>query len=220
METTMELDDFKSAWQALDQRLAQQNALKLVELRDRKLGDARRSLRPLAWGQVATILFGIAMLLLGVGAWTSHVGGIGIVFVSGLIIHAYGVLTIIAGGSTLGKIRNIDYSAPVLSIQRQLSNLRQWYVRWGMIIGLPWWLLWLPLLVCLARADITQVPLMLEISGTIGIVGLLATWGFHRWLHRPGREKLARKVDDQAAGRSLTRTASILDDIARFEKGD
>lgn len=221
MEATMELDDFKSAWQALDQKLAQHNALKLAELRDRKLGDARRSLRPLAWGQVATILFGIAMLLLGLGAWTSHRDdGIGTVFVSGLIMHAYGVLTIIAGGSTLGKIRNIDYSAPVLSIQRQLSSLRRWYVRWGMIIGLPWWLLWLPFLVCLARADITQVSWMLEISGTIGIAGLLATWWFHRWLQRPGREKLARAMDDSAAGRSLVRATSILDDIARFENAD
>ena len=46
MDATMELDDFKSAWQTLDRRLAQQNAIKLAEFRDRKLGAARASLRP------------------------------------------------------------------------------------------------------------------------------------------------------------------------------
>lgn len=219
MEAIMELDDFKSAWQALDKKLAQQNALKLAELRDRKLGDARRSLRPLAWGQMATIAFGILMILLGVGAWTSHRDG-GIVFFSGLIIHAYGVLVIIAGASTLARIGSIDYSAPVLTIQQQLSRLRRWYVGWGAAIGLPWWLLWLPFLVCLSGKDVTQVPWLVEISGTIGVVGLLATGWFHRWLQRPGREKLRRSMDDGAAGRSLVRAASVLDEIARYEKTD
>ena len=72
MDTTMELDDFKSAWQSLDRRLQLDNTLKLHDLRERKLDKARGSLRPLFWGQVAQILFGIPFVLLAALLWMSQ----------------------------------------------------------------------------------------------------------------------------------------------------
>ena len=45
MDIPMELDDFKSAWQSLDARLARQEQLQLAWLRDRKIHQARRNLR-------------------------------------------------------------------------------------------------------------------------------------------------------------------------------
>ena len=41
METPMELDDFKQAWQTLDRRLEQQNTLSLRLYADGKLEKAR-----------------------------------------------------------------------------------------------------------------------------------------------------------------------------------
>lgn len=217
MEAAMELDDLKSAWQSLDQRLAQQNALQLAELRDRKLGAARASLRPLAWGQVALMLFGIAVLLLGIDTWTSHRDNT-VLFVCGLVMHIYGVLVVIGSGSTLGLIKGIDYSAPVLTIQRQLAHLRLWYIGVGMVTGLPWFLLWMTALVCIVR--LPYAPAWFWPSAVIGLTGLLATLAFHFWLRRPGREKLARSMDDSAAGRSLVQARSFLEDVARFERTD
>jgi hypothetical protein len=46
-----------------------------------------------------------------------------------------------------------------------------------------------------------------------GALGLLATLAFHRWLHQPGREQLASRFDDSAAGKSLTRARNLLADL-------
>ena len=46
METTMELDELKQAWQTLDRHLARQHDLQWQILRDRKLDKVRDHLRP------------------------------------------------------------------------------------------------------------------------------------------------------------------------------
>lgn len=62
----MELDELKTAWQTLDRRLQQHNAINLQLFKDRKLDKARSSLRPLFWGQIAQMLFGLCFIVLGV----------------------------------------------------------------------------------------------------------------------------------------------------------
>ena len=66
----MELDDIKSAWQALDARLARQDALQLELLRGQKQAQARRNLRPLLFGMALQAVLGIGLVLLGVG-WSA-----------------------------------------------------------------------------------------------------------------------------------------------------
>lgn len=221
MHATLDMDELRQAWRALDRRLADDQALRLADLRDRRLGATRRTLRPLAWGQVATMLFGFALLVLGVSAWR-HDNGNPAVFVSGILMHAFGVLTLIAGGSVLGMIARIDYSAPVLQIQQQLLKLRRAFITWGMVVGLPWWLAWIPAIIALAKPPLAPLDPgkanFLMVSIGIGIAGLLATWLFRRWLQRPGREALAQRLDDAAAGRSLARAQAELAELARFER--
>ena len=47
MESIMELDELKTAWQSLDRRLQQQNALNFQLLRSHRVDAMRRGLRPL-----------------------------------------------------------------------------------------------------------------------------------------------------------------------------
>jgi len=213
-----ELDELKSAWSALDRRLIRQHAISFAQLRDQRLARTRRGLRPLVLGQIVLMAFGVVMLLLGVATWTNHRGGGGLL-VAGVLLHLFGVITIIAGGSTLGLVARIDYAAPVLHIQRQLLRLRRWYIASGAVVGLPWWLLWIAFIMCLGQVDLwASAPGFVLINGAIGVVGLLATWWLHRWLHRPGREAMAQRLDDGAAGRSIVRAQAELDDLARFEQ--
>ncbi len=218
----MELDDFKSAWQSLDQRLQLDNSLKLLELRERKLDKARGSLRPLFWGQVLQILFGILFILLASLLWMSqpaHASSI----VAGVVVQAYGVLTIVAAGIVLGQVGNIDYSQPVLVIQKQLLRARTLYVRSGMIAGLPWWFLWVAVVQTLAGLGdvdlLVTAPAFVWSGYGIGIAGLLATWWFHRWARRPQRTEFGRKMDDSLSGRSLRKARAQLDELQRFERG-
>jgi hypothetical protein len=221
MDTTMELDDFKSAWQAIDRRLELDNRLKLHDLRERTLRKTRSSLRPLFWGQVAQILFAIPFVLLASLLWMSQPGHASSI-IAGMLVHAYGVLTIICAGVVLGQIGRIDDSMPVLGIQKQLLRARTLYIRSGMFAGLPWWFLWIAILQVLA--GLTDVDLLgkapsLVWSGYgIGIAGLLATWWFHRWARQPERAAFGRKMDDSLTGGSLRRALAQLEELKHFEQ--
>lgn len=218
----MELDDLKAAWQTLDRRLEQQSALNLHIFKQDKLDRMRSSLRPLFWGQLLQILFGVAMVLFAVSFWTQHRDEPHLLF-TGLIVHVYGVVTIIFAGITLGLIGRIDYSAPVLAIQKQLAQLRRIYIINGMSVGLPWWVLWLPLMQMFLMnafgADL-YVNLGAWIWGSyaIGVLGLLATWWLHRWSRDPRRARVARIVDESVTGNSLRNARRVLEEIERFEE--
>ena len=222
METTMEFDDMKAAWQTLDRQLEQQHALNVQLFRDSRADKARSGLRPLFWGQIAQILFGFMMILLGVSVWSSH-REITHLLISGIIVHVYGVVAIMLAGITLGMIGRLDYSAPVLVIQRQLAQLRTFYIRNGMIVGLSWWLFWIPFVACFF-AWLVGVDFFANMGASIvwcvavGIVGLFATWGFHRWAQRSGRTGLANAMNNAMTGSSLRKAQSILDEIKRFEQ--
>ncbi|HQE07730.1 serine/threonine protein kinase [Thermomonas sp.] len=221
MDTIMELDDFKSAWQILDRRLELDNRLKLHALHERSTHKARRALRPLVWGQIAQILFALPFIALAALLWMSHPVHLATI-VAGVLVHAYGVLTITCAGVVLGQLGKVDYGKPVLDIQKQLLRARSLYIRSGMLAGLPWWFLWVPLLQVLAglgHVDLLAKAPSLVVSGyAIGIVGLLATGWFHRWARRPERAELGRKIDDSLTGGSLRKALAQLEDLRQFER--
>ena len=216
----MELDDMKAAWKTLDERLDRQAALNFLVFREGKLDRMKRGLRPLVWGQAIQIVFGALIALWGGSFWIDH-RDVPHLLVAGVIVHASGISMIALGAVMEALIARLDYSAPVLTIQRQLAQLRKVYVRGGLAIGLPWWVLWIPFLMVALKsafgADLfLNAPGVVWINVAFGVVGMLATWGFLRWAG--GRPRLAQRFDDHAAGRGIVRAQGVLDEIARFEQ--
>lgn len=220
MEHTMELDELKSAWQTLGRQLEQQNALHLHELRLRRATHARRRLWPLAAGQALQMLIGAAGLLFLLPFWTGPAwSGLSWLSLCGLVMHVYCIGLIAFGGLMQARIARIDPSEPVLALQRRLATLRRDYLIGGMLIGLPWWFLTAPLLVVLTRGAILDTaPSVIWGQLAVGAVGLVATWRFHRWAHRPQRAAFGRRLDDGAAGGSIRRAQATLDELAQFER--
>jgi len=217
----MELDEMKKAWERLDQRLDRQLKYSQKLFLDTQLTKARKGLRPLFWGQIVQVIFGVFVILFGVAAWTRHLGVIHLM-IPGWIIHAYGVLSIISAGVVMGLIGKIDYSAPVAAIQTQLDRLRTVHIRTSLALGLSWWLLWIPFFLALfgfVGADIAvKAPSFVIISAAIGVVGIFASLLFLQWARHPSREAFAKRVEDSAGGSSLNYTSQVLEDIARVEK--
>lgn len=218
----MELDEFKQAWQTLNHRLGQQHSLDLLDLRERKLDKTRGSLRPLFWGQVAQImLFGVPMLVLVAMLWASEPRSAPVI-IAGIVLNVYAIVTTIAAGVVLGQLSRIDYSAPVIEIQKQLLRLRTLYVRSGMIAGLPWWFLWVVILMMLsglAGVDLlANAPALVWGGLAVGVIGLLATLWFHRWSRRPQRAQFGKRLDASLSGYSLRNAQAQLEELARFEK--
>ncbi|MEO5626586.1 MAG: hypothetical protein ABIQ70_11315 [Dokdonella sp.] len=222
MESIMELDDLKLAWKTLDRRLEQQTALNLQLFKDGGLERTRRGLRPLVWGQAAQMLMGAAGALWFAPFWIAHLQELPLLL-AGLVMHAYCIGLIAFGAVMQTRIAHIDYAAPVLQIQRELLALRRTYVIGGLLLGLPWWFLYVPLIMVLAKmgsnADVfDNAPSFVFISLAVGGAGLLLTWALHRWAKQPERARIRRWLDDTAAGASIRRAQAAVDDLSRFEQ--
>ncbi len=218
----MELDDLKQAWQTLDRRMQQQNALQLTLFREQKIGSIKTSLRPLFWGQMLQLMFGIATVVAGVWLWRNFSSNTAIV-ICGIVVQLYGIATIIASDVVLVGIARIDRSLPVLELQQRLAKLRRDYLIGGAVVGLPWWLLWMVppvILMSLHMQNTGQTTLPTAVFGwaAFGVLGLLATLGFYRWLRRPSRSALAKRLDDSAAGSSLRKAQVELDGLKAFSE--
>ena len=218
----MELDEFKQAWQTLNHRLDQQHTLDLLDLRERKLDKTRGSLRPLFWGQVAQIvLFGVPLLVLVAMLWASGPRSAPVIL-AGIVLNAYAIVTTIAAGVVLGQLSRIDYSAPVLEIQKHLLRVRTLYVRSALIAGLPWWFLWVVILIVLfglAGVDLfAQAPLLVWGGLGVGVIGVAATLWFLRWSQHPQRAEFGQRVDTHLTGYSLRNAQAQLEELARFER--
>lgn len=215
----MELEELKLQWTALDQRIHQH--LSDVEMHQRwerqtaTMQRVRSRLSPLFWGQLLQLCLGVVFTILAATYWTSHPTrphewG------SGLIVHVYGILVIVVSGVCLGKLLAIDYAGPVAPIQQRIQELRQWVIWGGAMVGLPWWLLWLPFMQVvfgLLGADFLGFAssMFLWANIAVGLLGTLATWGVYAWVHRPGREELANRMDRNAAGKSLTDAEALIE---------
>lgn len=218
MDIAMEPDDIKSAWQALDRHLQRQHTLELHRFREEKLRRMRSGLRPLFWGQLLQLLLGAGIVLLAATLWSTHPRAVAVI-VAGVLVHAYGVACIIGAGATVGAMAKIDNAAPVLEIQKQLARVRKTYVIGGMVLGIPWWFLWVPfvmVLAGLAGVDVyARAPSFVAWSMAVGMAGMLGTWWVYRWSRRPAR---AQALDDALSGASLRRARAQLDELERFER--
>lgn len=223
----MELDELRITWQALDRRLERQMALELQRERRASVGRMRWSLWPLVVGQCLQILLGIAMIALGVSAWHTGArldgGWFNGVFASGVLVHVYGVACIALAGQTLHLAARLDPACAVLELQRRLVRLRRFYVLAGMWIGLPWWVFWVVFIAALlgsgTGADLFSARPGLAWGGIVGgVLGLAATWRFHRWSRDPRRPRLRQSMDEAATGASLRRAQAELDAFAAVDR--
>src|SRR5687767_174090 len=126
----MELDDLKSAWQALERKLDRQHALELHQFRTGRLASARTGLRPLIAGQCVQLGAGIALMAIFAPYWVAHWGEWHLV-VYGMSLHLYGLMLALFAGRDLIHIARIDYAAPVLEIQKRLVELRAQRIKAG-----------------------------------------------------------------------------------------
>ena len=221
----MEPDDLKLAWQTLSRRLERHDALQTHLLLEQRKQKALSSLRPLFWGQVAQMLFGIPFVLLAALLWLrggqSADGLPWTVLAAGVVVQLYGIATVAMAGETLRRMREVDCAQPIVEIQTRLARLRRTYIVNGMLTGLPWWFMWVPVLVVLAGLggdDLhARAPGLVWIGLGVGVAGLAATFWFHRWSRDPARPRLAKAMEDSVTGGSLRRARAQIEEIARFE---
>jgi hypothetical protein len=217
---TTTLDDFKTAWQALDRKLERQHTLALHQFKETKLAKLRGGFRPLVTGQIIQTIIGLMFALFGGSFWFDHLGTPHLM-IYGLLLHAFGIMMMVFGIRDLALIGAIDYDAPVLSIQKQLAELRAWRLQAGIWFTIAGCLIWVPALFImfyLIGADVwVRHPDVVYWNAASSFVCLGIAYGIIWWSRRPGQERLAKYLKESSVGKSVTRAQAMLAEIERFE---
>lgn len=217
----MELDELKQSWQAQDRRLAQQHAFNLQLHRDSRMEKMRHGLRPLWVGQIVQIVAGALLSLVAGDFWFEHRQYPHLLF-CGVLVHLYGVLMIVFAARNLYLIKQVDYAAPVLEIQRRLAELRAWKTRIEapvfMVTGCFAWIPALLMLFAGLGADVWRLhPAVVLWLCASGVASLLLMWLVIRLIRRVWG---ARVLEREAAGYSVRRAEAVLEEVRRFQESD
>jgi hypothetical protein len=201
----MELDELKSAWQVLDQRVAQLEAV----VADRGHGGVRAELRPLVVGQAIQIVTGVVFAMAAGSFWVDH-RHMPNLLVTGVLLHFYAIAMIVAAARNLFLVGRVNEAAPVLELQRRVATLRAWRIREGRWFGIVGCFMWVAMIVWafgLLGVDIVAAhPVFVGFQLLTALVCL----GVYAVVAR-----LARAPE----GRAVRRANERLEEIARFEAG-
>ncbi|MFT3727381.1 MAG: hypothetical protein QM759_06135 [Terricaulis sp.] len=222
----MDLEDLKAEWDKRDAQLqrtlqAQTAMLRGItierELRKLRRHGAMNVLELIVY--VGFVIFFGATLASSWGRWT--------VFVPALCLDIW---TVAMGALTFAeraRLAQVDFSAPVLDIQKRLATLRAERARafqWAFLTGqILWWtpfvlvLFWALLRVDLLAAS-TSVQSFVGINIAVGLlfipVLLLIAHRLGPWL---ANSNVGRSVLDSVTGRDLTEARAIAARLAQFE---
>ncbi len=174
------------------------------------------SLRPLFRGQVIQILIGVAIIILGAQCWARNMD-VPHRLVSGIILHIYGILFIALAVAVCTRIKRIDFAKPVAEIRDRLDMARRIYLCAGLVIGFPWWLMWIPVGVALGFDEV-MLPGSLWVSLLVGVIGWGVSVGLYGLALRKGNTSAA-SWRRRFSGSSLNAAFRALDEIedARIE---
>jgi hypothetical protein len=219
---TMELDEMKAAWLALDRRLAREEALTLITFREGRLDRLRATLRPLVIARIVQIALGALMALAFAPFWVEHLSTPHFVVI-GVSLHLYALMMIIGGARDLFMIHRIDYAAPVVEIQLRLAELRAWLLKSAPGFGAAGCFIWIPFTLwafeVLFGADIwAHAPIVVWIFAGWGVLALAVLLVALRVARYPGRTKWAERFERGMIGGRLSKAQRFLDEIAVFAR--
>lgn len=192
----------------------QELAGRLILLRRELMDRVRTSLRPLFRGQIIQILIGVILMALAAQCWArnTHVPHR---LICGVILHVYGLLVVAAAGSVCTRIKRIDYSETVDQVRSRLDVVKNVYLRFGSVIGFPWWLMWIPLAVA-AGLDIIMHPNSLIPSLVVGVIGLVVSYWLYLRAQRSDKAS-AEQWRKRFAGESIAKAYLALKEIEQAQ---
>jgi hypothetical protein len=218
----MELDDLKVAWSQLGRGRETLPMGIVSTLRDGKLDQTRSALGRVAWVLRYELAAGVVATLL-LGSFLADHWRTARFLLSALVLHEYAVITILIAARQMVLLSRVDFSVPVLTVQRELTRLRTFRI-WstlGLMIVAP--LLWAPLAIVGAKGlfdlDVYRAFGAAWVWGNLAI-GLavipLGLWLARRLAARNTRSPRVAAFMEMLSGRSLADAKRYADELARF----
>ncbi len=222
----MDLDDLKAEWakrdQALQQSLKQQTAFMRGMLVEKQLQRLRRHQ---IIGAIEFLIY--LVFIVSFGAFLAANWGHWEFFIPALFLDTW---TIAMGAITLAermRLLEVDFSAPVLEIQKRLAALqaeRACAFQWAFLTGQVLW--WIPFVIVLfwgaLGVDLYRLspfmPSFIATNIAVGVALIPVLWWASRllgpWL---AQSSIGRSVLDSITGRDLAEARAIAARLARFE---
>jgi serine/threonine-protein kinase len=222
----MELEDLRAEWASRDQKLQQslstQAALMRELVAERQLAKVRRVDGMSVFELVIYIAFVVsfgAFLAANWGRWEFFIPAL-----------ALDIWTIAMGAVTFAeraKLRAVDFSAPVLEIQKRLAALRAERARvfqWAFMTGQLLW--WIPFVIVVFRGlwgvDLYTVsdfmPVFIAWNIGVGLALIPVLWLAARWAGPwLANAKIGRSMLDAVTGRDLAEARALSERLAKFE---
>jgi hypothetical protein len=220
----MDLDDLKQRWEEQDRRLDASLRLSARLLRESTLGKAARATSRLSWLQLPEILLNLAAVY-WLGSFIADHFTQARFAIPAVALDLGAIALLIAQGHQWLALRRIDYSAPVVAIQKEIGRLRLQELRvlkWVMITA-P--LAWTPLLIVAlegllgldAYALFSGAWLAANVATGLAVL-LLAVWISRRYADRMERSPLIQRLMRNLSGYNLNAAAGFLGSLERFEE--
>jgi len=220
----MDLDDLKQSWDEQDKKLDATLTLRSYRLHASTLGKAETAMKRLTWMLWIELLLNVGAALCTGSFLADHVTEPRFLLPAA-VLHLFVIALLGSGIYQLVAISNLDFSAPVLAIQKRLEWLRYQRLRATMLVLLASPLLWIPMLIVAMKGLLgLDAYAILPTDWLIGnvVFGLavipVAIWIARRFADRLGRFPLVQRLLRDLAGYNLNAAAGFLSKLARFEE--
>lgn len=218
----MELDDMKERWIEMDRKLEATVRLNRQLMRESLLGRTEPAFRTLSIFVAMEVI--ITMPLLYLFGWfiATYIAEARFVLPA-LMLHLFVIAQLASSIHQLATVKSIDYSEPVVSIQKKVARLRLHRIaatKWTLIVA-P--LLWPPLFIVAVKGLFGFDPYVvfgpwIAANFAFGVAFVIAAlWVAKRFGPRLSTSPLMQRVMDDLAGRSLMKATRALDEAREFE---
>lgn len=220
----MELENMRSQWAALNDKVESLLQINQMALRAATLKQADTALRRLRRGIIIELIVNSAGALLLVPFIGNHLAQ-PLFLAPAVLLFAFMLLQVAFGVHQLVVLNDLDFSGPVVQLQRALAALRVRRIR---VTKWTFWaapLLWVPLLIVAMKgvlgvdvyATFSTVWLITNLIFGVAVIAIMF-FVSKRYADRMNRSPWLQRLLDDIAGHDLNAATAFLNDVARFEK--
>jgi len=217
----MELDELKASWQRLDQRVQDLELINRKLKIDDSVRKARWRLAPMVIGAAGGALIGGFFAVLSAIFIFDHLHSLPAVLAGGFL-HVMSLAYFVIHAGRLRLAQRIDFTRPVLEIQRSLAALQRWeawafHAVWVTCCVLPLGLMITVAIALRGAAMWAHAPAWLLVNIVVWLVLGIGPLFLYRWSRRR-QGRIAARMDAFLTSHSIRCAREAIDEIDDFAR--
>jgi hypothetical protein len=217
----MELDELKASWHRLDQRVQELTLINRRLMMDTAVRKVRWRLAPLVMGAAVSAFIGAVFAVSSAVYIGDHLDSHPALFAGGFLFVMSLCFAAIHAGRLILALR-IDFTRPVLEIQRSLASLQRWeawsfLAVWVTCCVLPLGILNVAVITLHGATIWEREPVYLLTNMLVWLAFGLGPLVAYRWSRRRGG-RLAARMDTFLSSHSIRRARAAIAEIDEFAR--